>query len=516
MTQAFVENANVSAGAVHVHADSNNTVLGIAASGSGAKEGAAVAGGVTLSIFHQKTYAFVGDDADVTAADLSVRADNTNSVVPITGALAVSLDGSLSVGANVALLFADTDVRAWIGAPDDVFSPTDDDTVDGNVIHLGYEHGLKTGEAVVYHSGGGASISGLIDGQTYYVIVRDDDSIMLAETRDDALHFQAIALDGSVATGMQHLVERVPGTTIIATGDIEVFASNVTEVVAVAGSLSIATDGFGAAGSGVSINLDTGVAAFIAYGTQVSADGSIYLDAADDTEVVIVAGAAGGGTTAGVGLSLANLNLDRTVRAYIGDDAVVTADGGGTGILDPGGSGFGGLGLTIDATAKDEILLFAAGVGVGTDTAAVAASVVVGTDNSTVEAFIGASTVVNGDTSGASTDQSVRVRANHDSSVLSVAGSFAGASAFGVGAAVNVEVLDRTVLAHIGQDATVNARQDIAVQAELTESVLSIAGGTALTLDDGASVGAASLDQHCYEHRPGHDRRRCNRHLGDR
>src|SRR5262249_50246638 len=193
LTQAFVENAHINGGALHLHAHSDNTVLGVAASGSGSKDSSSVAGGVTLSIFHQKTYAFVGDDATVNATDLSVQADNKNHVLPISGALDVSVDGSFSVGANVALLFADADVRSWIGAPDDVFDPTNDDTIDDDsVTHLGYAHGLATGEAVVYHNGGGASVGGLVDGQTYYVIVVDDSSISLAETREDALNFHAI------------------------------------------------------------------------------------------------------------------------------------------------------------------------------------------------------------------------------------------------------------------------------------------------------------------------------------
>src|SRR6185436_14723956 len=110
-TLAFVENAEVNGGALNVHAHSDNTILGVAASGSGSKDGPSVAGGVTLSILHQQIYAFIGDDATIDATNITIQADNKNHALPITGALDVSVDGSFAVGANVALLFANASVR---------------------------------------------------------------------------------------------------------------------------------------------------------------------------------------------------------------------------------------------------------------------------------------------------------------------------------------------------------------------------------------------------------------------
>jgi len=47
-------------------------------------------------------------------------------------------------------------------------------------------HRLKTGDAVFYEDGGGASIVNLTDGTTYYVIRLDENNIQLAETPEDA------------------------------------------------------------------------------------------------------------------------------------------------------------------------------------------------------------------------------------------------------------------------------------------------------------------------------------------
>src|SRR5205823_13261249 len=123
-------------------------------------------------------------------------------------------------------------------------SPPDDNTKPETVIHLEHEHGLTTGEAVVYHNGGGTNVGGLIDGQTYYVIRVDDDHISVAASEEDALNHEEIALSQSGVKGDQHYFTRVVrNTTVTATGDIKVYAKNVTEVTAVAASLAIAERG---------------------------------------------------------------------------------------------------------------------------------------------------------------------------------------------------------------------------------------------------------------------------------
>ena len=61
------------------------------------------------------------------------------------------------------------------------------DVVSGDTINLGYAHGFTTGQSIVYHSGSGVAIGGLVDGQTYYVIVVTPTSFQLADSLDDIL-----------------------------------------------------------------------------------------------------------------------------------------------------------------------------------------------------------------------------------------------------------------------------------------------------------------------------------------
>ena len=67
-------------------------------------------------------------------------------------------------------------------------------SIDNNEIGFTADPGLYTGEAVVYNNNGGASIGGLDDGQTYYVISVDDTHIQLAQSLDDAISGNAITL----------------------------------------------------------------------------------------------------------------------------------------------------------------------------------------------------------------------------------------------------------------------------------------------------------------------------------
>ena len=68
-------------------------------------------------------------------------------------------------------------------------------SVTANAIHFASPDGLMTGEQVVYHNGGGTSIGGLTDGQTYYVIVADSYTIKLAATYADAVATIPVPID---------------------------------------------------------------------------------------------------------------------------------------------------------------------------------------------------------------------------------------------------------------------------------------------------------------------------------
>ena len=73
----------------------------------------------------------------------------------------------------------------------------------GNTITLPYTLSVATGDPVVYSSGGGAPIGGLVDGQTYYANVIGPNQIQLEA---DARAAPAITLNAAAATGKSHSV----------------------------------------------------------------------------------------------------------------------------------------------------------------------------------------------------------------------------------------------------------------------------------------------------------------------
>ena len=115
------------------------------------------------------------------------------------GGAPLSLDPSNATGSQHTL-------TAVNETPLATFDPAT--SVDGTAktITLTSNPGLITGDPVVYHNGGGTSISPLQNGTAYYVIVSpsNPDVIQLAYTAADAAAGQAIQLNPKTATGTQH------------------------------------------------------------------------------------------------------------------------------------------------------------------------------------------------------------------------------------------------------------------------------------------------------------------------
>ena len=91
---------------------------------------------------------------------------------------------------------------SWVWSSYLVFDPA----TQHRVIDLGTGHNLRTGDAIVYENGGGASIGGLTDGNTYYVIVLKDNRVELAASLEDASAGNAVTLT-SDGTSSQKLID---------------------------------------------------------------------------------------------------------------------------------------------------------------------------------------------------------------------------------------------------------------------------------------------------------------------
>ncbi|MGU3647355.1 hypothetical protein ACLBXX_20565, partial [Microbacterium sp. C23T] len=216
---------------------------------------------------------------------------------------------------------------------------------------------------------------------------------------------------------------------------------------------------------------DPKVRAHIGANSEVHATGAVTVAASREMEADVAAGnLAIGGGSAGVGASAVVVVRGSTVEAEVGAGADIRA---------------GGAGLTVSAIQSADLLLLAVG-GSGGGTAGVAGSVVVNTTTDVTKASL------LGSVSQPTTN--VAVKAQDDTTILSLAGQLTYGGTAGVGAGVDVEVLNKTTEAWIGNDAVVRGSGNLTVDAISTEGIDSISvgggfGGTAaVNVNAGVSV----------------------------
>src|SRR5262249_41828350 len=137
-------------------------------------------------------------------------------------------------------------------------------------------------------------------------------------------------------------------------------------------TVPVATDaGLAFDGSGSVITVKNDVQSFIT--GAVTTPQNVLVDAADETRLLVIAGGLAYGATAAAGVSGSSTTVERTVKAYLGAGAVVTALGHGDAVADPEGEGFSGNGLLVHATSNDTTTVIAV-AGHGSETAAFAVS----------------------------------------------------------------------------------------------------------------------------------------------
>jgi len=199
---AYIESSTVSAaGDVDVDASEASSLYAVSLAGAGTSSGNAVGASIA--------YNYVGGainpaDPNVISYEngsvagtmnASVNSDNTTN----TSDVSAYIDSSSVTAGGQVLVHSGYNNPNTLSQPGPGAGPTQTINtasgvaVTGNAIHFASPHGLTTGAAIVYHNNGGSGIAGLVDGQVYYVIKIDDNTIKLAATYADA--FNGIAID---------------------------------------------------------------------------------------------------------------------------------------------------------------------------------------------------------------------------------------------------------------------------------------------------------------------------------
>lgn len=338
-------------GATKIGAVENMTMLSVAAVAAVA-DSAAVAATASIQVVTTDTKAYLADVPAGTATKLTsagsvtISADTEFKVTMIAGSVGVA--GSAGIGAANATLVHDGTTSAYVGQ-----------------------------RAIA--SAGGIGLK--IDAQSHEDILSIAAGIAIGGS---------VGVAGSAAVGV--LEEKTSayvgrGANITVTnGDLDIDASDVTEIISVAGSI--------AGGSvGVGIGADAGVftkttRAYIDSGVTANVDDNIFVTANSTEDLISVsAGLGAGGVAVAVNAGVHVFNI--TTKAFIGDDPDDPALSAGAGNVFANGS------IVIYANDYANInevvgVLAAGGVGVG---AAAGVNVL----NKDVKSFVGAGAVVRAD-----------------------------------------------------------------------------------------------------------------------
>ncbi len=462
--------------------------------------GIGLSGDVSFNFVQDDTQAYISDAADVDAGGLlSLNAENDPFLLAIAGSVAVS--DHLGIGGSYSHNDLDLITKAWTARAGitsggaDLKAIADDKMITIAAGGAGSKKGLSVAGSANFNRVINDTGAGLGDGT---VLTSTGDVTVEARAAHDIISV-AGAVSGSKKAGVGAAIDlgfvnntvrayAGKGTEISAdTGNVSLKASSDEDIISVAACLAIGGEG-GLGGAASTQNLTDDVQSFIDENASVSTGKNVLIDAGNDAGLVVVSGAAGGGKKAGLGLSVANVNVDRTVKAYVGKNAQVTALGSEP-MAFTSTENF--QGLMVNAGSRDDFYTIAAGGGLAGDIAVTGAAAVVTLNSNLTGAYIEENALINGDNTGAADGQSVQVRAAHVTDILGVGGAISGSKTAGLGGAVDTKVINKTVDAHISGKAKVNAEEDVLIRAYSEDDLFSVAAGAAfskLSLEGSASV----------------------------
>ena len=473
-------------GSVQLHAGDDTDIFMLEPAASFSSGGVALAGAVGAAVFVGSTKAQILDNAIVSAKGQETLTIETTSVTTsspllenISGggdnetreALA-SFNDNFTFD-NIKNLFLtetrDTETKRGVSVTavqdQDVISIAASGAVSSDsaiAISLSAGVGVGTTEASI---ASGATVNNDLTSAHYDqdVIVRaisDTYWVDLSAALGVGTGSAGVGVGGDVVVQVKNTNAFIgTGATVKANGNVEVLASAKDRIINSAATIGIgSTAGVGGtAAVGVLVNNTN---AYIE-GT-VQAEDNITVQGRAESELIQIAGAIGGGGTAGIGASFGIGVVKSETKGYIGDNATTDAKGTTT--------------VAADAQENSIAAVIAGGIG-GTVGVSVSAGIKVHQSDS--KAYILGD--VNQTFTSGNADQNVIVRATNDVKTIDVTGGIGGGGTVGVGVTLNALVVHNKAQAYI--NGTVSAENDIDVTAESNKTTKNFtlagaAGGT--------------------------------------
>ena len=448
-TQAYIdENATTNAADnTTVEADTTeNAVSAVIAGGVGGTVGVSVSAGIKVHM--SNTQAFikgqVNQDSSLASASQNVNVLATNRINTIDVIGGIGGGGTVGVGVTLNALVVHNNAQAWIGggantrvsAGADINVRASSDKTTKNFLLAGA-------------AGGTVAVGGNI---AVLLVGAEADSETNAQTNSQD--------HGDVAAASDDRTQGIRlGDTISpdnSSGDYQATGFDFAELNSAIDDNNSAHGRLGSTFDAKTSNLSRNkTQAFIENGAIVRAGDDLIIEAEDSSETVFVAATAGGSGVATVGATVGVLLVNNTAEAYIDDNAIVNVEDD----------------LLVRSRTSELVgsgALSAGGAGVANVQGVVMAQKV----SSKSRAYIDDATI-NDNTTEASA-QSVAVRAESDTELVSFSGSGGGAIV-GVGITGDVMILEKETSAYVDDDATVRSGGDVDVRAEARADMIQIA-----------------------------------------
>ncbi len=531
-TKAYVANSAIDSGSLNITATNDNYLLAIAASGSGSfsDSGVAFAGTLTINDVVNDTYAYIGSYSNInTDGDTKVTATDSSSILSVAGALQYS--GQYGIGASIGLNFTENSTFAYIEDADITVTNLSLSANNSNTIHAfavaagASLDGMAAEFSLTYNTTNNVTEAFIDNG--YDELETNLSGDLALSAKDDSEIFSLAGVLGlSLLTGATDNYAATLGISIaineienetrarikdgraVVQRDLELIADSTSDIqaysVAGSGSASWSSTGLvlSGAGAGTRNDIKNTIETSIEdadtsnnIDTDLDITGTVTLSATDGSTIIADAGGAAislaiagdsWSTSAAisVGAGIANNEISNTVTAFI-SDAVVEADSN----------------LSVSAISNATIDAFALGAavsgtysssGIGISLAGAGA----GTENkisNSISAYIADDSDVKTNNSGA-----IAITAQDNSQVTADAGGYALSLKFGNGiangsASVGVSMADNdienTVEAYIS-DAVVTSATGIDITATATGTIDLFSIGAAAS----GSVGSGGLN----------------------
>ncbi|MYM61955.1 LEPR-XLL domain-containing protein [Pseudomaricurvus sp. HS19] len=527
---AYIDNSSVMAGGdVLVLAHNELDVISVVASAGISLKELGIAGQLALHMTTSDVDARIGNDSVVSADNnVAIIADDRVGMVMVTGGIALGGKTAVGIAAASSDIY-DRKVQAHI---DDGVAVTAN--AQGDATHIGdLALGAVTVDGLLVKAVGDDEIINIAVGVSASrgtalqgsLIIDTNSSEILAYIGTDAAtdsHFASASAGGAgsivVAADYRVLGVNVVGGVSASMGKLAIGASlNVSThertVKAGIGSYaqlstggSVLVDasldaelieiifngglskGVGAAGAvSVPVFNDYVYAQAMSH-SRITAGDDIAITAGHDFDLIMVDAAVGAGGDVGAGISLGVAVQSATVRALVGNDALLTADDT----------------LVVSAVSDALIASAAGGIAAGGKVGAGASAFLLVRDDD-VRAEVATGAALTGlalgsgfsrsGPNGTTVHRGVSVTAESKEKIVGVAVQGSGGGTAGVAGTVAVSVINETTIAHVHDGVTIDSGADIRVKAEDHTELYNIAGNVAGggTAAVGASFDVASV-----------------------